>query len=128
MLSPRLVLGLSWGAGQRPLWVPDPPCQGWHPLGLILHPPAQRDGAALCVCLGRCWALNENMAYWWIIRIPILLASLVGGHPPAPRRFGKQQLSLGWGGRWGGAAPCTAQEGGTGLQSIRLRARGVVFC
>ncbi|KAL9835909.1 glucagon-like peptide 1 receptor isoform 2-T2 [Geothlypis trichas] len=25
-----------------------------------------------------CWALNENMAYWWIIRIPILLASLVG--------------------------------------------------
>ncbi|KAL9835911.1 glucagon receptor-like isoform 4-T4 [Geothlypis trichas] len=24
-----------------------------------------------------CWALNENMAYWWIIRIPILLASLV---------------------------------------------------
>uniref|UniRef100_A0A8C0FEP6 Glucagon receptor n=1 Tax=Bubo bubo TaxID=30461 RepID=A0A8C0FEP6_BUBBB len=25
----------------------------------------------------RCWALNENMAYWWIIRIPILLASLI---------------------------------------------------
>uniref|UniRef100_A0A803J7X4 Glucagon receptor n=1 Tax=Xenopus tropicalis TaxID=8364 RepID=A0A803J7X4_XENTR len=24
-----------------------------------------------------CWALNENMAYWWIIRIPILLASLI---------------------------------------------------
>nr|XP_033770289.1 glucagon receptor-like isoform X2 [Geotrypetes seraphini] len=23
-----------------------------------------------------CWALNENMAFWWIIRIPILLASL----------------------------------------------------
>ncbi|OWK52369.1 Glucagon receptor [Lonchura striata] len=25
----------------------------------------------------KCWALNENMAYWWIIRIPILLASLI---------------------------------------------------
>ncbi|XP_075035506.1 glucagon receptor-like [Mixophyes fleayi] len=24
-----------------------------------------------------CWALNDNMAYWWIIRIPILLASLI---------------------------------------------------
>ncbi|XP_060116659.1 glucagon receptor-like [Heteronotia binoei] len=24
-----------------------------------------------------CWALNENMAYWWIIRIPILLASVI---------------------------------------------------
>ncbi|XP_053550168.1 glucagon receptor-like [Bombina bombina] len=24
-----------------------------------------------------CWALNENMAYWWIIRMPILLASLI---------------------------------------------------
>ncbi|XP_077173103.1 glucagon receptor-like [Paroedura picta] len=24
-----------------------------------------------------CWALNENMAYWWIIRIPILLASII---------------------------------------------------
>ncbi|KAJ1097672.1 hypothetical protein NDU88_002789 [Pleurodeles waltl] len=24
-----------------------------------------------------CWALNENLAYWWIIRIPILLASLI---------------------------------------------------
>nr|XP_033770290.1 glucagon receptor-like isoform X3 [Geotrypetes seraphini] len=24
-----------------------------------------------------CWALNENMAFWWIIRIPILLASLI---------------------------------------------------
>ncbi|XP_066496858.1 glucagon receptor-like [Tiliqua scincoides] len=23
-----------------------------------------------------CWAVNENMAYWWIIRIPILLASV----------------------------------------------------
>lgn len=32
----------------------------------------------LSVLPGRCWALNENMAYWWIIRIPILLASLVG--------------------------------------------------
>lgn len=25
----------------------------------------------------RCWALNENMNYWWIIRFPILFASLV---------------------------------------------------
>ncbi|XP_053132640.1 glucagon receptor-like [Hemicordylus capensis] len=24
-----------------------------------------------------CWALNENMNYWWIIRIPILLASMI---------------------------------------------------
>ncbi|XP_053270345.1 glucagon receptor [Pleuronectes platessa] len=24
-----------------------------------------------------CWALNENMGYWWIIRFPILLASLI---------------------------------------------------
>ncbi|XP_033023785.1 glucagon receptor-like [Lacerta agilis] len=24
-----------------------------------------------------CWALNENMSYWWIIRIPILLASVI---------------------------------------------------
>ncbi|XP_054247140.1 glucagon receptor-like [Indicator indicator] len=24
-----------------------------------------------------CWALNQNMAYWWIIRIPILLASMI---------------------------------------------------
>ncbi|XP_073492668.1 glucagon receptor-like [Aquarana catesbeiana] len=24
-----------------------------------------------------CWALNDNMAYWWIIRIPILLASVI---------------------------------------------------
>ncbi|KAM9555281.1 glucagon receptor-like isoform 4-T4 [Guaruba guarouba] len=34
-----------------------------------------------------CWALNENMAYWWIIRIPILLASLVGA--PWPHGFPK---------------------------------------
>lgn len=25
----------------------------------------------------RCWAVNENMNYWWIIRLPILFASLV---------------------------------------------------
>ncbi|KAK6295726.1 hypothetical protein J4Q44_G00334390 [Coregonus suidteri] len=25
----------------------------------------------------RCWEINENMAYWWIIRTPILLAILV---------------------------------------------------
>lgn len=25
----------------------------------------------------RCWAVNENMNYWWIIRFPILLVSLV---------------------------------------------------
>ncbi|KAG7227757.1 hypothetical protein INR49_013551 [Caranx melampygus] len=24
-----------------------------------------------------CWALNENMNYWWIIRFPILLASVI---------------------------------------------------
>ncbi|XP_043945260.1 glucagon receptor-like [Protopterus annectens] len=24
-----------------------------------------------------CWALNDNMAFWWIIRFPILLASLI---------------------------------------------------
>uniref|UniRef100_A0A8C5QJ54 Glucagon receptor n=1 Tax=Leptobrachium leishanense TaxID=445787 RepID=A0A8C5QJ54_9ANUR len=24
-----------------------------------------------------CWALNDNMGYWWIIRVPILLASLI---------------------------------------------------
>ncbi|XP_006001610.2 glucagon receptor-like [Latimeria chalumnae] len=24
-----------------------------------------------------CWGLNENMAYWWIIRFPILMASLI---------------------------------------------------
>ncbi|XP_076007830.1 glucagon receptor-like [Genypterus blacodes] len=24
-----------------------------------------------------CWALNENMSYWWIIRFPILFASLI---------------------------------------------------
>ncbi|XP_030626043.1 glucagon receptor-like [Chanos chanos] len=24
-----------------------------------------------------CWALNENMMYWWIIRLPILFASLI---------------------------------------------------
>ncbi|MBN3320098.1 GLR protein, partial [Atractosteus spatula] len=24
-----------------------------------------------------CWAVNENMAFWWIIRFPILLASLI---------------------------------------------------
>ncbi|MBN3306409.1 GLR protein, partial [Amia calva] len=24
-----------------------------------------------------CWALNDNMAYWWIIRFPILLAALI---------------------------------------------------
>ncbi|ETE61342.1 Glucagon receptor, partial [Ophiophagus hannah] len=24
-----------------------------------------------------CWGVNENMAYWWIIRIPILLASMI---------------------------------------------------
>ncbi|KAI3365641.1 hypothetical protein L3Q82_010722 [Scortum barcoo] len=24
-----------------------------------------------------CWAVNENMNYWWIIRFPILLASLI---------------------------------------------------
>lgn len=27
--------------------------------------------------LHRCWAVNENMNYWWIIRLPILFASLV---------------------------------------------------
>ncbi|CAL8379579.1 unnamed protein product, partial [Gadus morhua 'NCC'] len=24
-----------------------------------------------------CWALNQNMNYWWIIRLPILLASVI---------------------------------------------------
>ncbi|CAH2307563.1 glucagon receptor-like [Pelobates cultripes] len=24
-----------------------------------------------------CWALNDNMGYWWVIRIPILLASMI---------------------------------------------------
>uniref|UniRef100_A0A8D2L4H1 Glucagon receptor n=1 Tax=Varanus komodoensis TaxID=61221 RepID=A0A8D2L4H1_VARKO len=24
-----------------------------------------------------CWGVNENMAYWWIIRVPILLASVI---------------------------------------------------
>ncbi|MGH0172911.1 UNVERIFIED_CONTAM: hypothetical protein FKN15_075076 [Acipenser sinensis] len=27
--------------------------------------------------VSRCWALNDNMSYWWIIRFPILLASLI---------------------------------------------------
>ncbi|XP_068161698.1 glucagon receptor-like isoform X3 [Antennarius striatus] len=27
-----------------------------------------------------CWAVNENMYYWWIIRLPILLISLVRLH------------------------------------------------
>lgn len=25
----------------------------------------------------RCWAVNENMNYWWIIRFPVLFATLV---------------------------------------------------
>lgn len=65
-------------------WRDAQPQAGLQVLGLILCPLAPREGAALHVSPGRCWALNENMAYWWIIRIPILLASLVGGHPPAP--------------------------------------------
>lgn len=28
-------------------------------------------------CVFRCWEINENMAHWWIIRTPILLAILV---------------------------------------------------
>uniref|UniRef100_H3AGG4 Gastric inhibitory polypeptide receptor n=1 Tax=Latimeria chalumnae TaxID=7897 RepID=H3AGG4_LATCH len=27
--------------------------------------------------IGRCWERNDNMAYWWIIRFPILLAILI---------------------------------------------------
>uniref|UniRef100_A0A3B3UQI2 Glucagon receptor-like n=1 Tax=Poecilia latipinna TaxID=48699 RepID=A0A3B3UQI2_9TELE len=27
--------------------------------------------------LSRCWAVNENMNYWWIIRFPVLSASLI---------------------------------------------------
>lgn len=129
MLSPRPRFGLIWGVGWRLLWVPDPPRRGWHTLGVTLHPLARRDGAPLRVSLGRCWALNENMAYWWIIRIPILLASLVGGHPPAPCLFREHQLSScsrSWVGRAATprAAPSTAQEGAVGLQGIVLNAHG----
>lgn len=31
----------------------------------------------LSISCWRCWAVNENMIYWWIIRFPILFASLV---------------------------------------------------
>nr|XP_047917590.1 glucagon receptor-like isoform X1 [Anser cygnoides] len=52
-----------------------------------------------------CWALNENMAYWWIIRIPILLASLVGGPQRPPEPFpgagAGSRLGFGDGGREG---------------------------
>uniref|UniRef100_A0A3Q2Y516 Glucagon receptor n=1 Tax=Hippocampus comes TaxID=109280 RepID=A0A3Q2Y516_HIPCM len=38
-----------------------------------------------------CWAVNENMNYWWIIRSPILFASLVsmifGTHRPSRHAF-----------------------------------------
>lgn len=54
-------------------------------------PHAWCDGAALPVSLHRCWALNENMAYWWIIRIPILLASLV--RAPWPHGFPRSSSS-----------------------------------
>lgn len=77
--------------------------EGWawpHPA-----PPARHDRAALCVFPGRCWALNENMAYWWIIRIPILLASLVGGPQRPPEPFpgagAGSRLGFGDGGREG---------------------------
>ena len=92
----RVPLGcsaLGQGSGRRLVGVPDPLRRGWHTRSLILPDLARRDGADLRVSLGRCWALNENMAYWWIIRIPILLASLVGRHPPAPHLFREQQLS-----------------------------------
>lgn len=105
MLSPRLGLGLGWGVGRRLLRDSDPSRRGWHARGLILHPLARRDGTALRVSLGRCWALNENMAYWWIIRIPILLASLVGGHPPAPHLFGELSPWLPAPGGGGGQRP-----------------------
>lgn len=126
----RGVSGEGWGGPARMLtqpwagvWdgagsgVPDAPWRGWYALGLILHPLAWPDGAALRVSLGRCWALNENMAYWWIIRIPILLASLVGGHPPAPHLFGEQQLSpclpapRGGRGPQGSSQPCPGGRG-----------------
>lgn len=77
--------------------------EGWarpHPA-----PPARHDRDALCVFPGRCWALNENMAYWWIIRIPILLASLVGGPQRPPEPFpgagAGSRLGFGDGGREG---------------------------
>ncbi|GCB62079.1 hypothetical protein scyTo_0013025 [Scyliorhinus torazame] len=31
----------------------------------------------LCIGWGECWTTNENMAYWWIIRSPILLSILI---------------------------------------------------
>lgn len=85
-------------------WQDARPQAGVQVLSLILCPPAQRDGAALHVSLGRCWALNENMAYWWIIRIPILLASLVGGHPPAARLSEKSSSAPGSQPQGGGVA------------------------
>ncbi|XP_042654871.1 glucagon receptor-like isoform X7 [Tyto alba] len=68
-----------------------------------------------------CWALNENMAYWWIIRIPILLASLEGrkgssGDPAPSQQPQQHQCRLLWspgvcikavrgGGCWATCAP-----------------------
>lgn len=62
--------------------------------GLILHPSTLQPH--LCLCLvSRCWALNENMAYWWIIRIPILLASMVGNPCDSAGSWGSPWLGLG---------------------------------
>lgn len=67
--------------------------------GLILHPSTVRPHRCLCV-VGRCWALNENMAYWWIIRIPILLASMVGDPGDGAGSRGSPWLGLGWREGW----------------------------
>uniref|UniRef100_A0AAV2LA40 Glucagon receptor n=1 Tax=Knipowitschia caucasica TaxID=637954 RepID=A0AAV2LA40_KNICA len=46
-----------------------------------------------------CWACNENMNYWWIIRFPILFASLLRagnqqGYPDYKLRLAKATLTL----------------------------------
>lgn len=75
-------------------------------------PPAQGDGAVSCL-RGRCWALNENMAYWWIIRIPILLASLVG-NSCQPRGWLDSSSSAPASQPWAGCDPRGASSRGQG--------------
>ncbi|XP_034147986.1 glucagon receptor isoform X2 [Esox lucius] len=54
-----------------------------------------------------CWAVNENMSYWWIIRFPILFATLIlkvilsklranhqNGYPDYKLRLAKATLTL----------------------------------
>uniref|UniRef100_A0A8C5JQE9 Glucagon receptor n=1 Tax=Junco hyemalis TaxID=40217 RepID=A0A8C5JQE9_JUNHY len=72
LLSHEASAGLD---AQRLLRVSEPSGWGWKALGWCCPQPRV---TALSLLLSlRCWALNENMAYWWIIRIPILLASLI---------------------------------------------------